>query len=558
MPQATIEQAIQIALQHHQAGRLAEAESIYRQVLAAQPNHADALHLLGSLRHFTGHADGITLIRQAIAIKPHYPAALSNLGEALRGRGQFDEAIACFRRALVMWPDFPAALGNLGLALASIGENEQAVEPLRRAVALQPDFTDAWGNMGGALANLGKRSEAIACYQRAIVLRPTSADFHYNLGLLLRAENQIESAIASYRRAISLQPNYAAARCNLAMAIGLLGQYDLAIAELRIAIKLNPDLAERILNLAMQLMLMGQWAEGWREFEWRWKIPGFPEAKRTFSQPQWDGSDLNGRRILIHTEQGVGDAIQFIRYLPLGVARGGRVMVEVQPQLARLLEKENSQGAVVITRAGFDAPPAADFDVHLPLMSLPLLMDKLEPTSAPDLPRPPYLRAPASLKEKWRQLVGEELRLKVGLVFAGSTMHKNDHNRSIPLAKLSPLADERVQFYSLQLGPPAKQGGLPMIDLTSHITDFADTAAFIEELDLIVSVDTAVPHLAGAMGKSAWVLLPFSPDFRWQLNREDCDWYPALRLFRQVRPADWDEPIDRLARELKALASRWH
>ncbi len=309
------------------------------------------------------------------------------------------------------------------------------------------------------------------------------------------------------------------------------------------------------MNLALLQMLMGKWDEGWREFEWRWKMPGFPEAKRELSQPRWDGSDLAGKRILIHTEQGAGDAIQFVRYLPLVTARGGKVVLEVQPPLARLLEGQNSQGAMVITRTGFEVLPAAEFDVHLPLMSLPLVLDKLEPIGSPDIPKPPYLRAPASLKERWHGLVGEVSKLKIGLVWAGSTTHKNDRNRSMPLAKLAPLADERVQFYSLQLGPPAKQTGLAMIDLTQHIADFADTAAFIDELDLVVSVDTSVPHLAGAMGKPVWVLLPFSPDFRWQLGIEKSAWYPTMRLFRQARPGDWDEPIGRAAAALKELAA---
>jgi ADP-heptose:LPS heptosyltransferase len=242
-------------------------------------------------------------------------------------------------------------------------------------------------------------------------------------------------------------------------------------------------------------------------------------------------------------------------------ARGGRVLLEVQPQLTRLITEQNNPDVTVLTRNGFDVLPVAEFDVHLPLMSLPLVSEKFEPDSAPDLPKPPYLRAPASLAERWHGLVGDEWRLKVGLVWAGSATHKNDRNRSLALAKLAPLADERVQFYSLQLGKAAEQAanppaGMKLIDLTANITDFADTAALIEQLDLLISVDTAPAHLAGAMGKPVWALLPFSPDFRWQLERADCAWYPTMRLFRQTRPGEWDEPIGRLAEELAALASR--
>ncbi len=460
-----------------------------------------------------------------------------------------------------MNPNLADAYYNLGNVLADQRKFEEAISCFGKAITLRPDFGVAWNNQGNAFSDLGLTQQAVACHRRAIALRPDDPETFNNLCNSLSAVGEIEEAIIHCRRALELRPDYAAAHSNLGKAISTLGQYDEAIAEQRIAISLKPDMAQGHLNLSLLLMLTGNWAEGWREFEWRWKMKDFPEAARKIAQPRWDGSDLAGRRILIHTEQGVGDALHFIRYIPLVKARGGEVLLEVQPQLIRLLEGENSQGATVLTRNGFDAAPAAEFDVHLPLMSLPLVLDKLEPISAPDLPKPPYLRAPASLKQRWHDLVGEQRKLKVGLVWAGSATHKNDRNRSLPLAKLAPLTDERIQFYSLQLGTPAEQAanppaGMNLIDLTKNITDFADTAALIDELDLLVSVDTAPVHLSGAMGKPVWMLLPFSPDFRWQLKGEDCSWYPTLRMFRQTRPGEWDGPIGRLAGELKALATR--
>jgi tetratricopeptide (TPR) repeat protein len=663
MTQVTIEQALEIAVQHHQACRMAEAEAIYRQILAAQPNHVDALHLLGVLMHQSGRSDGVPMIRRAVALNPNHVQALSNLGTLLKETGEIDEAIACCRRAIALQPNLTPAYNNLGAALNAADKRDEATAAFRQALALQPDYPDALDNLGGNLQGIGQIDEAIKLHRRAIALRPnfaqaycnlgvalqtqehleeaktvlrraiqlqpTLADAHYNLGNVLAAQRnfeeaiscfsqaiklrpdfgvawnnqgnafsdmgqperaivchrraielrpddpetfnnlcnslsavgQIEEAIVHCRRAIELRPQYAAAHSNLGKAISFLGQYEQAIAEQRIAILIKPDLAQAHLNLSLLLMLTGNWAEGWREFEWRWKMKDFPEATRQLVQPRWDGSDLAGKRILVHTEQGVGDVIQFIRYLPLVTARGGKVLLEVQPQLARLLTEQNNPDVTVLTRTGFDHLPAAEFDVHLPLMSLPLVLERFEPESAPDLPKPPYLRAPASLMERWRGLVGEERRLKVGLVWAGSATHKNDRNRSLPLAKLAPLVDGRVQFYSLQLGKPAEQAakppaGMNLIDLTAHIGDFADTAALMEQLDLLISVDTAPAHLAGAMGKAVWVLLPFSPDFRWQLGRVDSAWYPTMRLFRQTRPTDWDGPIGLLAGELATLTRR--
>jgi tetratricopeptide (TPR) repeat protein len=618
MPQATIEQAIQIALQHHQAGRLAEAEAIYRQVLAVNPNHPDALHLLGTLRISTGQADGASLLRQAIALKPNFPQALSNLGEALRKQGQLDEAIECFRRALAVWPDFPAALGNLGLTLTMAGQTEQAIQSLRRAVALQPDFADAWANLGSALNDAGQRSEAIACYQRAIALRPTSAEFLNNLGVLLRADKQTEAAIAIYQRAISAGPGMLEAYCNLAdllrsvgqqqqaievcrrgLAVGPdfpelhlsyanalheLGQVDQAISIYRRALELRPDWPEPLsnlglalplrqrfdeaidccrraiagredyaaahANLALVLLLLGKWRDGWREYEWRYRSTTFPNAHRFAAGPHWDGSDLNGRTILLRFEQGVGDTIQFVRYLPQVIARGGSVILEVPLELRRLLEGENSCGVAVITENAVPLPP---FDVLLPLMSLPHVLGDFDLDA---IPKPPYLKADPTLQRQWQTRLSEDKQRKIGLAWAGNPKHQRDRSRSIQLSMFAPLADERLRFYSLQFGPPAAQAssppaGMKLIDMTGDIRDFADTAALLAELDLIISVDTAVAHLAGAMGKPVWLLLPLVPDFRWLLERTDTPWYPTMRLFRQKIDGDWNEPISRIAQELR-------
>jgi hypothetical protein len=403
-------------------------------------------------------------------------------------------------------------------------------------------------NLGNALRAAGHIEEAIASHRQAIAARPDFAQAHHNLGNALRDQDKLEEAIASYRQSIALQNNYADCHNSLGAALRGIGKFDEAIACFGRAIALRPNYGEAHLNLALVTLLLGNFQAGWREYEWRWRMPNRPNPAADFSQPRWDGSDLTGRSILLFAEQGVGDTIQFLRYVPMVIARGGRVLLDVQPELHRLLEQGNLQGATLMPRA------SASFDVQLPLMSLPLVLGEFD-FASPAVSKPPYIQADPALRQKWREKLGENKRFKVGLAWAGRPTHTNDRQRSILLAALAPLAHERIQFYSLQFGAAAAQAAAPppgmnLADPTGQIEDFADTAALIAELDLVISVDTAVAHLAGAMGKPIWLLLPFAPDFRWLLNRDDTPWYPAMRLFRQTRRAQWADPIERAARAL--------
>ena len=615
------QQTIQIALQHHQSGRLREAEALYRQILAAEPQHAGALHFLGVIACQVGRHDvAVDLIRRALAIRPGYAEAHYSLGNALKDKGQLDEAIEAWRQAVANRADHPEAHSNLCIALKDKGRLEEAVEAGRRALAIRPDyaeahynlgnalmekgdldeaiaafrqtialtpgFSGAHNNLGVALKDKGQLDEAIAAYRQALVLTPGFADAHNNLGVAFKDNGQLDEAIAAFRQAIALNPDFADAHFNLGNALrdkGLLdeaiaaypkaialtpdfadahnnlgivlkdsGRMDEAIATYRQAIGLTPDLADAHFNLALLLLQLGDFRPGWEEYEWRWKTKPFLPARRDFPQPQWDGSPLDGRTILLHAEQGFGDALQFIRFAPLVKQRGGRVIVECQESLRRVLPSMGQDLQVVAK-----GQPLPAFDVHCPLLSLPHRFATEMTTIPKDIP---YLHADADAIETWQQRWAPYSHaLKVGIVWAGSPTHKNDRNRSVKLATLTPLAEVRgVRFISIQKGEAATEAksppqGMELLDAGQELKDFADTAALVATLDLVIAVDTSVAHLAGALGKPVWVLLPFSADWRWLFDRSDSPWYPTMRLFRQRRAGEWDPVVAEVREQLQAL-----
>jgi tetratricopeptide (TPR) repeat protein len=540
----------------HAQGKTEESIAAHRRAVACRPDFPEGYNNLGAGLHAIGRVDeAIENYHAALKLRPAYPEALSNLGHALLSKKKIDEAIAMCRRSVEIQPNNPDAYNNLGNAIQEKGDIEQAIQCFRKAIQQQPNHPDAINNLGNCLQEQGDLEEAIVLYRKAIQLRPVFSKAYGNLGNALRGLGNLEESIAVCRKAVELEPTLEEAHINLGTALHLAGQYADAMAECHKAIALRKDFPEAHKDLALMLLVQGRFEEGWREYEWRLRLPNYFNGIDRFRQPMWDGSDFQGKTLLVHAEQGLGDTIHFGRFLPMLAKKGGKIILECQTELVRLMKQTEILAGIEIVPRQSKAGPSLPFDLHCPLMSLPLLLQRLDPSRDDDVIKPPYVKADAALRQQWRDRVPRGGRLKVGIAWAGSKTNKNDRHRSITLATLAPLARANVDFYNLQLGKPGLEAahppqGMKMIDLTSMIGDFADTAALLSELDLVVSVDTAVVHLAGAMGMPVWVLLQYTPDFRWLLEGQTTPWYPSVRLIRQTKFGVWNDLIDRTADEL--------
>ncbi len=457
--------------------------------------------------------------------------------------GRLDEARALFEGILELRPDHADALHCLGALAFQQGRFEDSVHLIIESLTLDPSNAEAEANLGSALSRTGRQAEALKAYQRALAMDPDRAELRANTASLLRALGRPAEAAVHYEAALALQPGHAEAARNFGATLRELGRTDEAIIALEAAAKIRPDDAVVRTNLAIALLEAGRFDEGWREYEWRFASKGI---ERGFAQPLWDGGAFEGKTLLVHAEQGLGDTIQFVRYLPRVKQHGGTVVLECQPALVMLFD--GLTGADEIVPHG---EPLPVFDLHCPLLGLPRRFG----TTLETIPATvPYLRPPKG--RKLGRLRAAKGKLRVGLVWAGAAGHVNDRHRSIPLARFKPLAGlEGIQLVSLQVGERA-------VDLADHgwaenvldkadaCTDLADTATLMGRLDLIVSVDTAPAHLAGALGVPVWLLLPFKPDWRWMRERDDSPWYPTMRLFRQKKSGDWPAVVQRLRRAL--------
>ena len=573
----------------HRAGNLAEAGRIYKAILERDPDNVDALNLLGVIMQAAGNTGAaVTLLQRATELAPDYFAAHVNLGNALQAAGRAEEAVETFQVALKMnplmpevvsnlasalndlgrhveaaaicedalnsKPDLAAARANLANAMLGLGKHEKAVENYRLAVAGDPGNANAWFSMGNALFEMGQGEEALKHYREAVRLSPESAEKHYNLANAALALDHYEDAVESFGRAIRITPEYLDAHVNLGSALQSQGRADDAIASFRRALQLAPSdqpNADLHWNLALALLQNGDYEEGWAEYEWRWENPDFTTPRKALEQPLWDGGDIDGKTILLHAEQGLGDALQFVRYAPLVAARGARVAVECRAGLCRLF-KEIDGVAEVITAED----PLPPFDCHAPLMSLPRIFGTTVETVPADIP---YLAVPAGAAADPRVAEGDGVA--VGFAWAGSPTRQGDHKRSVEPGRFQPLFSvPGARFFSLQVGG-AGPGfeALPaagnVIDLGPGFGDFADTAAAVAALDLVIAVDTAVVHLAGALGRPAWVLAAFAPGYLWPAGRDDTPWYPTLKLFRQQSAGDWDSVFAAVREALAAFVA---
>jgi tetratricopeptide (TPR) repeat protein len=577
----TLQESINLVLQHQQAGRLEEAQSLCRAIVADHPEQAGVWHLLGLLSYqLRRYGQAAEFLTRAIAIQPNNAESHSNLGVVLLASGDAAASAVACRRALALQPNYAEAMANLGNALAHLRQFDDAIGAYRRALALRPAFPEALNNLGNALKARGQAPEATAAYRRAIALHPQYADAHFNLGTVLLDAGDITGAIDSFERALEFRPDYReallylatafdrAGRCSdlietyrraialrpddaealtfLGKALREAGRIDEAIPSLRRAIELHPDNADAHLNLAYALLAGGQWPEGWREYEWRQRLV----ADQSHGDiAVWRGEDLGGQRILVRAEQGFGDVIQFSRYLPLVAARGGRVVFECYPELRRLLSPMPGVEQFIV-----EPEQAVDVELQIPLLSLPMVFGTTPDSVPSDVP---YVRADPELTSRWHaRFAQDERRLKVGIVWAGSRTHRMDRERSIPPRELAVLAGAtNVRWVSLQkrdaIASSSDHPPLELSDWTEQLHDFADTAALLANLDLLVTIDSAPAHLAGAMGRPVWVLLSTACDFRWMLGRDDSPWYPSMRLLRQSRRGDWAELLARVAQLLK-------
>ncbi|HBE42257.1 MAG TPA: hypothetical protein DDW27_13815, partial [Bacteroidales bacterium] len=522
----------------------------YQKAVQIGPGQVEAYNNLGILLTAKGHPEeAITYFQKAIRINPNYADIYNNLGLALKDKGDIDEAIINYKKAINLNPAFADAYYNLGFALHGKKQLDEAINLYKKALQINPDLAEVQNNLGNILAEKGQLDEAITYFQKAIALNPNFADAYYNLGFSLHINKCFDDAIKCYQKAIELNPAHIDAYNNLGAILKDKGQLNDAITCYDKALKIDPCHAGVHFNLGLVYLLSGNFKEGWKEYEWRWRTTDFISYQRNFSKPLWDNSDISEKTILIYTEQGLGDAIHFIRYAPLVVKQGARVIIECQRQLVSLFE--NIEGIHQMVVRDEQLP---EFDVHCPLLSLPSVFGTTIDTIPAEIP---YIMMDSLLVQKWKDRVKDDnSKFRAGLAWAGNPLKKGDSNRSFPLETFAPLAEsDGVIFYSLQKGNWSEQAqnppeGMTLVDYTDEINDFSDTAALIENLDLVISVDTAVAHLAGALAKPVWTLLPFAPDWRWMLNREDSPWYPTMRLFRQPSPGDWESVMEKLKEEL--------
>ena len=610
------------AIRAHEAGRLDEAERLYRTALKMAPQDPRIPAHLGSLLLEQGrNAEGAVMMDQTLALDPRQPAMLMNRGAALVALGRFEEAlasytlaIACqpeavrheafnnlgvylqglgrpveaaeaYAKAVALKPDFPEAWGNRGIALLTSDQPEAAVKAFDRAVALKPDYADAWTNRGTALQALSRLEEALESFDRALALNPAAGeawtnrsmalqglrrfdesieasakavelgseapqDAWNNHGVALQTLNRFDEAMEAFDKAIAADPGAASALNNRGLALQGMGRHDEALASFDAAIALNPDYPDAHWNKGIALILLGRYAEGWPLFEWRWKRsePG-ADRPRDFGMPPWLGqAPLAGKTLLVHAEQGFGDSLQMLRYIPRLAALGAKVRLMIPAPLTELAS----------TAKGLAWPAhetaAAPFDAHIPMMSLPLAMGTTLDTVPAQVP---YISVPPPAAAKWADRLGPRIRPRVGLTWSGNPSHRNDHNRSLTLKALQPLLDADAEFHSLQKDYRPADAELMrtdgrIIDHSAELESYSDTAALIDAMDWVVSVDTSTAHLAGALGKPLLLLLPFAPDYRWGLERPDTPWYPSARLLRQTAPGDWGPVIEQALDLLKA------
>ncbi len=513
---------IDAAFLDYRDGRFVQARGACQDILKDRPDELNALHLLGLIALAEGNfKEAANIFQQAIAVDPGVPAVYLNLGVAFKAMGDLASSQTAYQNALAVNPDFPEAHYNLAAILAET-HPDQSVAAYRRAISLKPDWAEAYNGLAVVLQQQGELNDAIANYQQAATLKPQWFLPYHNLAESFIAQGEPDRAIEYFRQSIDREPGCAVSH----------------------------------FDLATQLLQRGSFAEGWREFEWRWNHNGSTPRREGFTAPVWDGSQLDGHTVLIWSEQGFGDVIQFVRYAQLMQQRGAKVWVQTDRRLAPLIETCPGVSKVVT-----DDQPIEDFDFQIPLMSLPYIFG----TTLETIPRHvPYLSAPECDHPDLIALKAQTSGLRIGIVWESGGSYLNHEWRDCSPANFQRLSQiPGVSLYSLQFGDSKEKAAdyaeLRITDLSSSVGDFATTAAFVDALDLIITVDTAMAHLAGALGKRVWTLLNHRCDWRWLMDRNDSPWYPTMTLFRQAALGSWSnvfEEVERaLYREINSVTS---
>jgi tetratricopeptide (TPR) repeat protein len=545
-----------VAQQHR--GRLDEALGAYDCALALKPDYAEAHNNRGiALAEQKRLEEALAAYDSALAVLPAYVEAWFNRGNVLGELRRFEEAVASYDALLKLRPDHAAALNNRGNALRALRRLDEALESYDRALALAPDYAEAFNNRGVVCQELSRFDEAVKDYGKALALLPGCAEVLFNFGNTLQALGRFDDAVASYDHGLALKPDHAEACYNRGIALQELRRIDEALASYDQAVALRPDYAEAHWNESYLRLLTGDFERGLPKSEWRWRNTALGLHKRDFARPLWQGDlPIEGRTILLHHDEGLGDAIFYCRYVPLLAARGARVIVAIEEPLRQLVS-----GLAGVWRCIGPSETPPDFDLHCPMSSLPLAFE----TRLATIPAAPYLRAAVTDKQLASKDPATRRRTdrpKVGLAWAGNPRHVNDRNRSMPLTALSPLLDVGATFVTLQKDLRAGDDATlsargEILNVGPVLQNFADSAALVAELDLVITVDTSVAHLAGALGVPVWVLLPFAPDWRWLLDRDDSPWYPTARLFRQDEAREWSRVVQRVRDQLRAFVGNY-
>ncbi len=550
MTAVTLQQAFDLALSHHRAGRLREAEHLYRQILAAQPDQPETLYFLGLIaRQMSRPSDAAKLWRRAAALQPAQAEWHYQLAWALLDSDEPYDAVASARRAVEARPDLAEGHAILARTLAAVKKFDEALAAANRAVELQPGSHEIYNHFGLVLQAANRLPEAEVALRRAVELAPSNPHYHRHLAAVRDALDDVDGSIAAAEECSRLGGEDVQLLSNLAALHRRRRDNAAALAAADRALEISPHHPEAHGSKGIALLATGDYARGFVEYEWRWRCGNFTTRPRDFARPMWDGSDPRGRRVFVHTEQGFGDVIQFVRYVPMLAARGAEVILEAHPSLRTLLRRV--EGVARVVPAGMNPP---DFDLHTPLLSMPKWFN----TTLENLSNTvPYVTPDPARVDAWKPRI-TGAGLKIGLVWAGNA--KPDPNRTCALANLLPLAGVgNVTFYSLQVGEAAREiasvaDRMPIVDLSGDLTDFHETAAAMQCLDLVLTIDTAAAHLAGALARPAWTLLPWAADWRWLSDRADSPWYPTMRLFRQIQKGDWSEPVAEVRAALAGLA----